>query len=374
MRILMVLGKATGGIGVHVDSLVADLREAGHRVEVLTDPLTARTFHWEDAHLLWPPGRVPLLAGAAARQARALARGAEVVHAHGYQAGLLALGVRGRTPLVVSLHNNVLPGAVPAPLGRLARRLLARGAALVTGASSDLVAEAAALGARAELAEVPSPRVPGQLDQPPLPRAERRAAARALLEELRAAGHAVDPELPLVLAVARIAPQKRIDVLLEAAQRLRGEANVVVVGGADAQLRERIVAADKAGDLVLLGPRNDLDELYRLADVLVLTSSWEARALVVQEAMAAGLPVVATDTGGIPDLLRVGAEVVGELVPVGDAPATAAAVTRLLRDPERAARTAARGREVAAGWPDRRESRADWERRYLQVSRREGMS
>ena len=43
MRILMVLGKATGGIGVHVDTLTADLRERGHRVELVTDSLTSAT-------------------------------------------------------------------------------------------------------------------------------------------------------------------------------------------------------------------------------------------------------------------------------------------------------------------------------------------
>lgn len=367
MRILMVVGRATGGIGVHVDTLMADLRAAGHQVAVLTDRLTAAAFAWDEAHLLWPSGRVPFLTGRSAREARGLAHHADVVHAHGYKAGLLALGVRGCTPLVVSLHNNVLPGSIPAPLATAAQKLIARGAALVTGASSDLVAAARALGARAELAEVPSPRVPDLLAAPAAAPAERRHAAQALLQRLRGEGHAVDPALPLVLTVARIAPQKRIDVLLDVARLLRGRANVVVVGGADARLRAQILAVDPAGDLVLLGPRDDLDDLYRAASVLVLTSSWEARALVVQEAMAAGLPVVATDTGGLPDLLRVGGEVIGALVPVGAPAATAAAVRKLLDDDALAARLGHRGRAVAATWPDRERTRLAWERRYRRL-------
>jgi len=362
----MVLGRATGGIGVHVDSLARELRALGHQVEVLTDPLTAATFSWEDAHLLWPRGRNPLGLARTVRRARALARGADVVHAHGHQAGAYAAMFAGRAPLVVSLHNTVLPGAFPGVVSAGIQRRVARRAALVTGASSDLVALARGHGARtAELAEVPSPRVPALLATPPRGWAARREASRAFLESLRRPD--LDPKLPLVLSVARVAPQKRIDVLLDVARDLRGEANVVLVGAADEALLGRLLAQDTAGDLVHLGPRPDLDGLYATASVLALTSSWEARALVVQEAMAAGLPVVATDTGGIPDLMRDGDDVIGVLVPVGDAPATAAALRRILSDPAGAERLAARGRERAATWPDLGASALAWVERYRRV-------
>jgi len=264
---------------------------------------------------------------------------------------------------VVSVHNAILPGTFHGPVASGLQRWVARRAALVTGASSDLVAEARRHGARAaELAEVPSPRVPRLLETPLRTAAERRTASSAFVAGLE---RGLDPGLPLVLAVARVAPQKRIDVLLDVARRLRGEATVVLVGSADEELLARIRARDTQGDLIHLGPRSDLEDLYTTASVLVLTSAWEARALVVQEAMAAGLPVVATDVGGIPDLLRVDGGTVGELVPVGDADATAAAVRRLLADPDRADSIARRGREIAAGWADLPETARVWEARYL---------
>lgn len=362
----MVLGKATGGIGVHVDSLTAELRRRGHVVDLVTDALTAATFSWDDAHLQWPHGRNPVRLAGFRRATRDLARSADLVHAHGHQAGVWAAACAGSRPVVVSLHNAVLSGSFPRPVSDGLQRWVARRAALVTGASSDLVAEALSHGARAaELAEVPSPRVPGLLRAPLRTAAERRAASAAFMAGLP--GH--DPALPVVLAVARVAPQKRIDVLLEVARRLRGEATVLLVGSADEELLGRIMAQDTGDDLVHLGPRPDLDELYATASVLALTSTWEARALVVQEAMAAGLPVVATDTGGIPDLMRVGGDVVGELVPVGDAEATTAAIRRILADPGHADAVAARGREVAASWADLAETARVWETRYARVLR-----
>ncbi len=361
MRILMVVGKATGGIGVHVDTLTADLRARGHGVVLATDALTAATFGWDDARLAWPHGRDPRRIAASWRAARSLVRGADVVHAHGHQAGAWAASLSGRTPLVVSLHNNVLAGSTIA--SEAVQRWVARRAALVTGASSDLVDSARAHGARsAEIAPVPSPRVPTLLQGEGRDAAARLEAGHSVLADL-----GVHAGLPLVLAVARIAPQKRIDVLLDVARTLRGEAMVAVAGSADDDLLGRIRAQDTAGDLLVLGPRPDLDALYRAASLLVLTSSWEARALVVQEAMAAGLPVVATDTGGIPDLLRVGGDVVGRLVPVGDAAATARAVRELLADPALRDRLGVRGREVARTWPDREETAIEWEERYGRV-------
>jgi len=80
----------------------------------------------------------------------------------------------------------------------------------------------------------------------------------------------------------------------------------------------------------------------------VLPSRWEARSLTAQEALRSGTPLVATRTGGLPELLGDAAE----LVPVGDAAALADAVVRVLGDRDLAARLTAAGRHRAAGWPD----------------------
>jgi glycosyltransferase involved in cell wall biosynthesis len=99
--------------------------------------------------------------------------------------------------------------------------------------------------------------------------------------------------------------------------------------------------------VVLLGRRGDVADLLAAADLAVVTSRWEARQLFAQEALRAGVPLVATAVGGLPDLLGDAAV----LVPAGDLDALERAVTRLLDDPGLLARYAAAGPVRAAGWP-----------------------
>jgi glycosyltransferase involved in cell wall biosynthesis len=100
--------------------------------------------------------------------------------------------------------------------------------------------------------------------------------------------------------------------------------------------------------VALLGHRPDVADLLTAADVFVLSSTWEARALVVQEALRAGVPVVATAVGGTPELVGDAAI----LVPPGDPHEIAIAVQRLALYPDDRARLAARGRERARALPD----------------------
>ena len=90
--------------------------------------------------------------------------------------------------------------------------------------------------------------------------------------------------------------------------------------------------------------------------MFVLPSQWEARALVVQESMAAGTPVVATDVGGLSDLVRG----TGLVVPPGDPVAIAKATDRLLVDPVLRDELAARGRERATALPDGSDTAEKW--------------
>lgn len=343
MRVAQFVGPATGGIGVHVDTLMRDLRRAGVDVVPITAPLTAHTFGWDDAVVCWPQSPRDIV------RLRAALRSVDVVHAHGLRAGALASLLAGR--VVVSLHNE--PPDSGAIQARAMMRLVARRAILVTGASNDLVEWASRCGATAELAMVPSPLVPDLLR---LPAAARGATAAW---KTLAAAENLDSTQPLVLTVARIAPQKRIPDVVTVARELSGLAHVVLIGAADAAL------ATQLGDLApvtYLGPRRDLLTWYRAASVVLVTSSWEARALVVQEAMAAGVPVVATDTGGLPDLVVTGST--GYLCPVGDTAQLAAAVARLVRDPEQAAQLGQAARQVAGTWPNTQETVALWLKRY----------
>lgn len=372
MRVLMVLGRSAGGVGAHVDTLVAGLRELGHDVRIVTADSTARTFGWPDARRLWP-----VHAGAGAprglvdwHRIMRLAGTVDVVHAHGHQAAVVAAvavaRARPRPRLVVSLHNDLPP--VPSTAGGRARRAVVRRlvgwalrrADLVTGASTDLVELARALGARrAEPALVPSPAVGDLLRSEPLGLAERDAL-------LAAAG--VPTDRPLVLSVSRIAPQKDLPTLLGAARLSRVPAAWVVVGDGDERLRARL--EDEAdgirppggdGPVVrFVGARTDVATWLRAADLFVLTSRWEARALVVQEAMAAGVPVVVTRTGGLPELVGEA----GSLVAVGDSSAVAETVDRLLVEPATRARQGAAGRAVAATWSTPDDETRRWVDRY----------
>lgn len=360
MRVLLLLGRSTGGIGTHIADLRERLRELGVHVEVATDQTTATSFGWADALPLWP-------GGGDLRRTAALRRwfaGADVVHAHGHQAGWLAAALlagqprRGRPALVISLHNELPPLTGPAARAvALASAGAWRTADLVTGASSDLVATARAAGARrAELAEVPSPRVPALLGAGPQ---EREEARRGIREEL-----GLGPQATLVGTISRIAPQKDLATLIAASAALPDVAWVVAGAGEGADLdRVRSRARASGAPVEFVGAMPDPGRLLLGADVFVLTSRWEARALVVQEAMAAGTPVVASDVGGIPDLLGG----IGTLVAPGDPQAVAAAVAALLHDPAAAAVQAGRARVRAAGWPGGRDTARRWLEVYRQL-------
>ena len=377
MKVVMVLGRSTGGIGTHVVELVAALRAAGDRVAVVTDTVTADRFGVADAKRWWP-GRQVGPVGSVRRVwwLRGLAREADVVHAHGHQAGLVAvLATLGSdTPVVVSLHNAVLATGARRRLLDLAQRFVARRAALVTGASSDLVDEARRFGALgARLAPVPSPRVPALLAREPLEEHGRRAlAARLLQESLKDPGGHGDRDRsrspgegrPLVLTIARIAPQKDLATLVRAASLLHevAPAVCVVVGGGEEGLRTDLERQARAlgAPVRFVGPQEHAERWLRAAEVFVLTSTWEARALVVQEAMAAGVPVVVTDVGGLPDLVA-GA---GTLVPAGDEAAVARAVEPYLREPAERRTAVVAGRARAATWDDGGATARRWRQWY----------
>ncbi len=383
MKVIMLLGRSTGGIGTHVAQLSADLRDRGVDIIVVTHPLTAEHFDLGPVRPYWPgsAGRAHALRDF--RLLRRLVATADIVHAHGHRGGLLAtlatvstgssLGLRvpGRpqrprtAKLIVSQHNVVLAGSGRQVLKRLSQRWVARHADLVTGASSDLVSQALAFGARrAELAEVPSPLVPELLARRPADAAARLRIRQALFSSI-----GLDPDLgfsvPLVVTISRIAPQKNLPVLVQAASRLRQRCTWVVIGDGDPQLvaQLRAQAGVLAARVHFVGSCLEVDQWLRAAEVFVLPSQWEARALVVQEAMAAGTPVVATDVGGLHDLVAG----TGLLVPPGDPEAIAKATDHVLADPGLREELVARGREVAGGLPDGSDTASRWLAWYSQT-------
>lgn len=363
MKVLLMLGHSTGGIGVHVAHLAAALRATGQAVTVVAPDRTAarfdfgRTLRWWPE--IWPPRS--LRAGlTGTRQLRTLIGASDVLHAHGHQAGLVAallcLGVRRPPRLIVSWHNAAPDARGSHAITSLVQRFVVRRADLVTGASSDLVDEAVRLGARrAALAPVPSPRVPGLLAEPAADLEARTVAAARLLTE---SGVDAAPDLPLVLTISRVAPQKNLPVLVAAAAQLRLDCTWVVIGDGDPALTRTVRDQARAADapVQLLGAFPDVGPWLHAASVFVLPSRWEARALVVQEAMAAGTPVIASDVGGLHDLL----DGVGLLVPVDDPDALAEQVRRVLGSRALRQDLAGRGRVAARNLPDADDMVAAW--------------
>lgn len=300
----------------HAGRFVADaverLRARGVRIDVLA-PGSFRDFGLAygdgvPANLRRRPWAGPLMLGSMARAARRAGAGVDLVHAHWLPAGAAA-AASGR-PFVVTLHGSDVALARKAP--PLARAVLRR-AARVICVSRALADEACRLGARR--VEV----IPNGVEIP--------------------SGAAEEADPPELLYVGRLAPEKGIEELAEAARGL----NLVVCG--DGPLRDRVPGA--------LGFVTDeeRDRRYRRAAAVVCPSRREGFGLACAEAMAHGKPVVATAVGGFLDLVVDGET--GLLVPPGDPAALRAALERLLADESLRRRLGAAGRARVArlcGW------------------------
>jgi glycosyltransferase involved in cell wall biosynthesis len=336
-RVALVLASSTGGIGRHVESLARGLASRGDDVTVLGPAATLARFDLTGTGVAVVP--VPVSSGPRAVPAlhHALATlRPDVIHAHGLRAGLVAaLARRHGVPLVVTWHNAGLASGLRGRVHRLLERRVARAADITLGASADLVARAMALGGR---------------DVRPGPVATPQPAAPARPATLVREELGLAPGQPLVLSVGRLHPQKGYDVLIAAASRWRARTPpplVAIAGTGPAYLRLAAQASAARAPVVLLGHRDDVPDLLGAAEIALVTSVWEARQLFAQEALRAGVPLVATAVGGLPELVGDAAV----LVPPGDVDAIDQAVTALLDDPARREILATRGRERAATWP-----------------------
>ncbi|WP_433188386.1 glycosyltransferase [Actinoallomurus sp. CA-150999] len=353
LKVALVLATAAGGLGRHVRSVADGLRARGAKVVVLGPASADALFGFTASGAAFAPVEIadrphPLGDVRAIARLRRLTRDADVVHAHGLRAGGLAALARVRTvpgplrlgaagpPLVVTLHNASIAGGLTGAAYATLERVVARGATEVLGVSPDLEERMRSLGARSVgLALVPAPAAPPSDD----PEAPKRIRA-----ELGAG------DRPLILTVARLADQKGLPTLLDAAvgwARLDAAPLVLIAGDGplEAELRDRI-AAERL-PVRLLGRRTDVADLLSAADVAVVPSVWEGQPLIVQEILRAGRPLVATRVGGVPRM-------VGEaalLVPSGDAAALERAVSRVLDEPALADRLAAAAAQQASRLP-----------------------
>lgn len=142
----------------------------------------------------------------------------------------------------------------------------------------------------------------------------------------------INPQKPVVLFVGNLVWQKGIEYLIMAKEFLDEDAEIVIVG--DGPLFEElkaIVEFEKIKGIIFTGARNDIENIMPAADIFVLPSLSEGRPTVILEAMASGLPVVATNVGGIPEIVT---EETGILVNPEDSVGLAEAVNKILQDKE----------------------------------------
>jgi glycosyltransferase involved in cell wall biosynthesis len=264
--------------------------------------------------------------------------GRDVVHIHSalapgvtlVRAGLFALAARLRgARVVVHAHGGRVPMWMQGARRRLIARVVLRPAdALITVSEGGRVALAGTLGRRVV-------RVDNGVDLPALGAAPTRRAT------------------PRILYVGLLTPRKGVLDLLEASALLhhRGIPHQLrLVGGepdegATAEALVRTAAAAAGGHVEVTGAvePDAMAAVYRDADVFCLPSWWEAMPLAVLEAMAAGLPVVASSVGDVPRIIESGAS--GVLVPPNDVRALADALAPLLGDAGARQRMGAAARE-----------------------------
>ena len=356
MRVLQVTGSSAGGVGRHAREISALLAAGERPLGVLprpgeisdavvlagpadvVEPLAGEPFRGADrvrTAVVDITDRPRPRDAVAVARLRELAAGADVVHAHGLRAGALTVmalaALRRRPRLVVTLHNLPVGGPRVKAVAAVLERIVARGGDVVLGVSGDIVVRMRRRGARTvDRALVPAP---------------VRRPTGADPAEVRTSLGLADGE-QLVLTVARLAPQKGLDLLLDAAALVDGPAETArpgrhaapspgwrwVVAG-DGPLHGELGARIRAEELpvLLVGRRDDVPDLLAAADVVVSTATWEGQPIAVQEALRAGAAIVATDVGGT-------REVTGDaavLVPGGDAAALAEAVRAVLAHPAR---------------------------------------
>ncbi len=342
-----------GGMQSHAASLTRALDAMGVAQTVLTTrPPGAPTRRHVGArsvvHRVGLP--VPWLrqgyGAAAAARLPGLARGVDLVHAHlGEDLAVLPLAVAaqriaGGARLVVTVHTSVAHtlavtdarSYVLKHLGGAIERKVSSRADAVIALTPRLAEILRGVGVE-HVAVIPSgvePAAYAPREGDPLP----------------------DVKHPRIICVARLHDQKDPLSLVRAVPHLRSEGQVVIVG--DGPLRGEVEAEiDRLGvrgrvHLVGAVTRDQVPALLAASDVFVLPSLYEELGTAVIEAMQAGLPVVATRAGGIPSLVTDGLS--GLLVRPQSPVELADALDRVLGDPGLAARLAASGRTVAAGY------------------------
>lgn len=394
-RVLELSAQAAGGVRAHIRQVSQLLAKDGHQV-LLAGPSNVispadgavagaclRTYQIDIGAR---PSGADLKA---LRQLKQLAATAQVIHAHGLRAGALAVLAVKRLPaakrprVVVTLHNLPVGSAPTRLVGKALHLVVVKGADYVLTVSPDLLEKAKQLGLKAgEIAVVPAP-ARSLSDCDGTASSETDFGTTASLDPASGPGAGSGPGIgsgsgvdsgsgygassdtdcdaaPCLLTIARLAPQKGLDLLLEAATLIkqRGIDFTWLVAGdgpLKAQLNQQI--DDAALPVKLLGRREDIGALLSQADVVVQTSYWEGQPLTLREAMQAGRAIVATDVGGSAyTLAGCGQLVEPQAGPLADA------VVAVISDPKRRETLEAASRAAVAKIPGETQLREQLDR------------
>jgi glycosyltransferase involved in cell wall biosynthesis len=285
-------------------------------------------------------------AAATARLAALLAREKfDVVHTHNFKVSLVGRVLAGlaRVPVILhTIHGITWSLETPEPW-RTANALLER----VSSVATDLILaqSQADRDAFVEMKVAPEEKVRVIGNGIDLARFDPDALAPDTRARLRASLGIADDET-LALFPGRMVREKGIDEVYAAARLLAGEKIRVVLAGRDDAERGDPPSSSAVAGALVLGERKDMGALYAAADIVGLASWREGMPRVLMEAAAMGKPAIATDIRGCRDIVRPG--VTGELTPVRDPGALAAALSRLAQDPARRRAYGAAARREAA--------------------------
>ncbi len=313
---LMVVRPAAGGIRQHLLNLLSCLNRAQFAPSLAAPPEFLHALPpgvlTETHPLAIAPRSSPLADFRAARSLSLLAVKADLVHAHGLRAGWVTTlaSLRRPFPWVLSAHNLVPPGRAT----RFALRVIGSRVTAVIAISEAIAAGLTAQGITRSKIVV----IPNGIDLAHFARGPERTAARQAL--------GVPTDVFVIGCIARLSPEKGLDVLLRAAERLPGVPVLVAGDGPDRDDLSRAAPPN----VRLIGRIDDTRRLLRAADALAVPSRLEGQGIVALEAMASGVPVVASRVGGLAEMLA--DDETALLVPPDHPAALAHALTRLQTD------------------------------------------